>query len=116
MHTAAVRTLRPLARALDALFTESTASVGKPVKRLPDAIIGEVTIDHVDGHLVSTIPFVIEHLPGSVGSIVEASAHIATHDGWTAEPERAGRAGGRGARIPLGRQAHRADTTPDPCR
>ncbi len=79
----------PLARALDPLFAERAASVEHARRQLPDAVIGEVTIDRVGGYLVSTVPFVVEHAPGSVGSNVDATAYVATHDGWTAERDRA---------------------------
>jgi hypothetical protein len=80
----------PLARALDLLFVERKAIAGSPLKRLPDAVVGEVSIERVGEHVVSTVAFVVEHAPGSVGSTVEAKAHVATHDGWTAERERDG--------------------------
>jgi hypothetical protein len=80
----------PLVRALDVLFTERGTTLGQPAKQLPDAVVGQVTIDRVGDQVVSTIPFRIEHAPGTAGSTVEAHAHVATHDGWTAERERSG--------------------------
>jgi hypothetical protein len=43
------------------------------------------SVRHLDGgsEHVSEICFSVEHEAGTAGTVVEATAHIATHDGWT---------------------------------
>jgi hypothetical protein len=73
-----------VAEALDDLFVGSGAS-GGGAPTLPRVTVGPVHLDRRDDHLVTAVPFTVEHAPSSHGTTVDAVAHRASHDGWIAD-------------------------------
>ncbi len=78
----------PLVRVLDSLFSPAPGSRRQAPRQLPVAVVTAVRTDRVGVHNVSTVEFAVEHASGTSGTTVEARAHAATHDGWTAERDR----------------------------
>jgi hypothetical protein len=73
-----------VAEALDDLFVGSGAS-GGGAPTFPRVTVGPVHLDRRDDHLVTAVPFTVEHAPSSHGTTVDAVAHRASHDGWIAD-------------------------------
>ena len=76
--------VRRLARTLDALF----AGPDRDADRSPNApavLVDDVRLVEGDGPPVREVSFSVRHLPQSMGTMVEARARVATHDGWTVE-------------------------------
>ena len=71
-----------IAAALDGLFEEDREHSRRPPPRVT---IGDVRHLEVGERRISDIPFTVEHAPDGSGTIVQATAHVATHDGWTVE-------------------------------
>jgi hypothetical protein len=76
------RSAGPIDAALATLFEGPDI---EPQRRLPRVIVGDVRLLAADEHHVSEIDFTVEHADDSLGTVVTATARIATHDGWTVE-------------------------------
>jgi hypothetical protein len=72
-----------LAHLLDSIFGD-TGPATAPIERPPPYVTVDA-VDHLEGKAehVSEISFTVEHAPGTAGTVIEARAHVATHDGWT---------------------------------
>jgi hypothetical protein len=76
----------PVTDALSVLFEDGNEQASTD-RQPPLVTVEDVSLVRAGSEIISRIAFVVEHADGSEGTRIEATSHVATHDGWTVERE-----------------------------